>query len=58
MNSYEDEIYKIYKEIRKAVPDHGLVKTVFTSVLKSCKARYENESIDTSEKRSQEVDPE
>jgi len=52
--SYEDQIYKIYKELRNAVPDHALVKTVFTNVLKSCKARYENESQDTHVERMDE----
>jgi len=44
MSSYEDDVYKIYKEIRKAVPYHGLVKKAFTSMLRNCKTRYEKEA--------------
>jgi len=43
MSSYEDEVYKIYKEIRTAALDHGLVKRMFTSILNDCKTRYEKE---------------
>jgi len=42
--SYEDQIYKIYKEIRRGVPDHGLVRKVFLNILKTCKKRYEEEA--------------